>query len=156
MDARHFDGLTKALISGTNRRSVLGGLVAGLVAALGAQRATMAAECKKAGQKVKHSRDCCSGAVDADDRCVEGPDCESNRCACVQTCKCTAKTCPAPCSCEVTVAGDEFCKDGGGGNCVPCTGDESCTDQPGGRCVAIPDLCGGAASCYYYAPCPYL
>jgi hypothetical protein len=162
MEARQFDGLTKALISGTNRRSVLGGLVGGLVAALGAQRATVADECKKVGQKVKDKKECCSGAVDADGRCVEGPDCESNPCACVQTCDCTAETCPAPCACEVNVAGDEFCKDGGCTACETCTGDASCTGNASctgvGRCVSNPDtnaLCGPGAYCIYYAPCSF-
>jgi len=84
MDARQFDGLTKALRSGADRRHVLGVFAGGLVAALRSPRATVAGHephhCTKEGHPAKTKKGCCAGLLSctvfdcSGDICVPTPD----------------------------------------------------------------------------------
>jgi hypothetical protein len=87
MDARQFDQIARTLRSGTDRRRVLGVLVGSLAAILGAQRATMAAECAKPGQKPKDHKPCCVGDP-VDGRCPAESAPLLGRCILAGRCEC--------------------------------------------------------------------
>lgn len=77
MDAARFDGIAKALGSGADRRRMLSVLGGGLAAALGGGAGTLAdhkpSHCAKAGQKVQSHKECCSGLMGVDSRCMAEP-----------------------------------------------------------------------------------
>ena len=129
MDAQQFDGLVKALRSGADRRRVLGVLAAGLAAVLGSQQATVAGACKKEGQKPKDKKECCSGAVDADGRCVATViTCEVGG-ACGNQAECGADVVhPGLCGCFRTTEDSSFCIQHG--ECrMPCTSSTECAEN---------------------------
>lgn len=63
MDGHRFDRVTRSLATGSSRRRLLKGLVAGAFAAVGVGRAAEAdaARCKRFGQHCNKSERCCAG-----------------------------------------------------------------------------------------------
>ena len=157
MDARQFDGIVKALSSGANRRRVLGGLVGGLAAALGGQRATGADHkrdhCAKEGQKAQPKKPCCPGLVDNDGRCEPGPTsvCAAPALSCATEIRCSPTTSDF-CECGTTIDGDPVCHRPSPCGAL-CTTNEAC--GPGASCVVVGPCCdvaAGATACMQHCP----
>jgi hypothetical protein len=160
MEAERLDRIAKRLGSGVHRRHILGVLAAGLAAARGGQRVTLAnhkpSHCAHEGEKVesgKSGKACCEGLTeDAEGRCVlAAPPSEcptsSDICLILDECGSHGETLPsgAPrvCNCGLTMEGAGFCADLTAG-CgptptigLPCNSSTDCVLVPGGACVDV-------------------
>lgn len=131
MNALQFDDIVKALETGAHRRGVLGGLMGGVLAVLGARRGTLAhhkpGHCAKSDRCKGRGRICRGAAV----HCDAGPG--------------------TGCSCILSVEGCPSCVDEN--TCGPsCASSEDCaTYGPGAVCEAP-----GCGNCELTCmlPCP--
>ncbi len=158
MDGQRFDEITKAVASGTSRRLLLRGLVAGVAGLLTAGRGRAQVEavqrCKGAGGTCGSDRDCCQNnpARCANGKCCPKPRyCEATGTCCPPGQRCCNGECTSgPCrkaQGETCAAGREctsgFCVDGVccdtacAGECEACTLEGSlgtCTPLNGAEC----------------------
>lgn len=154
MDPDRFDTLARKVATGTSRRRVVTGIVAGLAAPRlpGLAGDVGAATCKKTGKPCDRNSDCCDHA-----------ECPGNKCRCKKGFKDCNRKCynldtdEKHCGrCDTKCGAGERCCDGDcvdldtdDGNCGscgnPCADTEGCV---GGTCVVPPGGCPpGADNC---------
>lgn len=145
MDPSRFDTLAKSITTTASRRSVLAGLVAGLLAPLLAQDDLSAKKGKGKGKKKKKGT---AGPPPGGGGCVAN---------CAGKAACADDDCGAPCE---TCGGGQTC--GGGGTPGVCGGGGTCTPNcynPNGPSrICGPDGCGGGCgfnegNCYQNQVC---
>ncbi len=149
MDHQRFDDLTRALASGTSRRTMLkriaGGAAGATLAMMGAD--TLAAKCRDIGKPCQSDAQCCSRFCSPDFKCAcpAGTDVCNGECV---TCTGGQVVNPTTCACQCPT-GTTLCN----GQCVDLQTDENNCGACGETCLNN-GLCGGGG-CFCPTPSFY-
>ncbi len=150
MDGDRIDGLARLLASGLPRRTLVAGLLAGMVAPAALRPPPVAAACKQVGKSCDKNKDCCDhaecpaskcqckdGFKNCDGKCFNLDKDEKHRDRCDNRCKASEQCCDGDCANLDT--DPNHC-----GACgAACLTAEECID---GVCVQPPGGCPAGSS----------